>query len=328
MVFSGDFRQTLPIVLHGNRAAIVSQCLNRSYLWRHFEIIKLTKNMRIHIDDSNIDDKKEFEKYILNVGNGNIPLIDDTNKIELPNELCLKGDNINDLISNVFNDIQTNYTKDNYFTDRAILCTKNNTVHSVNKLILDKLPEDEITYFSRDSSTFDETNAIYPIEFLNSYQTTSLPQHELTLKKNSIIMLTRNINIQEGLCNGTKLIITNLKPHVVEGKVLTGKNINTKVFIPRILFTTKPDVDAIMMQRQQFPIRLAFSITINKAQGQTLKKIGLFVDSPLFAHGHLYTVLSRVSDKNSIKILIKEETINSKKGFFINNIVYTEVLTK
>ena len=64
MVFSGDFRQTLPIVLHGNRAAIVSQCLNRSYLWRHFEIIKLTKNMRIHIDDSNIDDKKEFEKYI------------------------------------------------------------------------------------------------------------------------------------------------------------------------------------------------------------------------------------------------------------------------
>ena len=244
---------------------------------------------------------------------------------KIPTDMCLPNYDITDLISNVFDDLPKNYTNNNYFTDRAILCTKNNTVHSINKMILDQIPEPEVIYYSRNKSTHDDANSIYPIEFLNDFQSLTLPQHKLILKNNTVIMLIRNINIQQGLCNGTKLLITNLKPHVIEAQILTGKNIGSKVFIPRIKFLTNPDVDSICLERQQFPVRLAFSITINKAQGQTLKKVGLYIDSPLFAHGHLYTALSRVSDPNSLKILIKEEIIISKTGFFINNVVYREV---
>ncbi len=97
-------------------------------------------------------------------------------------------------------------------------------------------------------------------------------------------MLTRNINIQKGLCNGTKYEMTNLKPHVIEAKIFTEKNV--EIFIPRIKFQTNPNVDSICLERQQFTVRLAFSITTNKAQEQTLKKVGIYIDSPLFAHGH------------------------------------------
>ena len=51
IVFGGDFRQFLPIVPHGNQYAIVSQCLNRSYLWKNIKKLKLTENMRLKQSD-------------------------------------------------------------------------------------------------------------------------------------------------------------------------------------------------------------------------------------------------------------------------------------
>ena len=49
VVFGGDFRQIQPVIKHGSRAEVVSYCLNRSYLWRHVKVMKLTINMRLQI---------------------------------------------------------------------------------------------------------------------------------------------------------------------------------------------------------------------------------------------------------------------------------------
>ena len=60
----------------------------------------------------------------------------------------------------------------------------------------------------------------------------------------------------------------------------------------------------VRFQRIQFPIRLAFAITINKAQGQTLNKVGIdlkYVE--IFLHGQLYTAFSRVRTAHSIKVV-------------------------
>lgn len=46
--------------------------------------------------------------------------------------------------------------------------------------------------------------------------------------------------------------------------------------------------------REQFPVQLAFAMSINKAQGQTLEKMGLVLETQAFSHGHIYTALSRV----------------------------------
>ena len=75
------------------------------------------------------------------------------------------------------------------------------------------------------------------------------------------------------------------------------------------------------MYRKQFPIRLAFAITINKSQGQDIEKLGLYIYKPLFLHWELYVALSR--GKSSKKIFIQNglEDLLSLK-----NIVWDAVL--
>ncbi len=77
--------------------------------------------------------------------------------------------------------------------------------------------------------------------------------------------------------------------------------------------------------RHQFPIRLAFAMTINKAQGQTIPYMGLDLRNPVFAHGQLYVALSRVQAKKNIIILVKNDHIEDKSNVYTKNIIYKEI---
>lgn len=90
--------------------------------------------------------------------------------------------------------------------------------------------------------------------------------------------------------------------------------------IPRIGLNTD-DEDPIHFNRRQFPIRLAFAITITKAQGQTLEKVGIYLKHPVFTHGQLYVALSRAKDVTGIKIFLDPEKL-TKKTY---NPVYREI---
>ena len=68
-------------------------------------------------------------------------------------------------------------------------------------------------------------------------------------------------------------------------------------YIPRIRFKFSVfNVDSFTMTRLQFLLRLAYCMTYNKSQGQTLKKVLLDTVHSPFAHGHLYVALSRITD--------------------------------
>lgn len=56
----------------------------------------------------------------------------------------------------------------------------------------------------------------------------------------------------------------------------------------------------IEFKRTQFLIRLAFAVTINKSQGQTLSVCDLDLETPCFSHGQLYVVCSRVGKPSSL----------------------------
>ena len=93
-------------------------------------------------------------------------------------------------------------------------------------------------------------------------------------------------------------------PHVFDAEIITGTNIEARVFIPRTDFHPSDLEMPFKLKRRQFPIKLAFAMTINKAQGQTLQKMGLYLPQPVFRHGQLYVVLSRVTSRKGIQILV------------------------
>ena len=64
-------------------------------------------------------------------------------------------------------------------------------------------------------------------------------------------------------------------------------------------------------------------MTINKAQGQTIPHMGLYLPDHVFTHGQLYVALSRVQSKDNIKILVRK---GKKDGeVYTKNIVYKEI---
>ena len=69
-------------------------------------------------------------------------------------------------------------------------------------------------------------------------------------------------------------------------------------------------------------LRLAFCVTINKGQGQENERVGLYLPAYVFAHGQLYTGMSRGKRGSMVKVRIAE----NDEGF-TDNIVYTELLT-
>ena len=83
------------------------------------------------------------------------------------------------------------------------------------------------------------------------------------------------------------------------------------MLIPRIPFIpVENNKYPFPFKRTQFPVRLSFAMTINKAQGQTLDFVGIYLPEPVFSHGQLYVALSRATSSKNIKILIKHNTVN------------------
>jgi len=73
VVLGGDFREIFPVVLKGGREDIVNVSLPRSHLWQHVTIFCLHINMQVMA--ANFEKEREFAKWVLNVGNDNLPAI-------------------------------------------------------------------------------------------------------------------------------------------------------------------------------------------------------------------------------------------------------------
>ena len=79
----------------------------------------------------------------------------------------------------------------------------------------------------------DEIQNAMTVEFLNSITVSDFSLSHLALKVGSLMLLC-NLDPSNGLCNGTYLILTRFKPHVLECRIISGVGSGNTVLIPRI----------------------------------------------------------------------------------------------
>ncbi|ONM00077.1 hypothetical protein ZEAMMB73_Zm00001d030046 [Zea mays] len=217
IVFGGDFRQVLPVVRKGSRAQVVTSSLRMSYLWESMSHLKLVSNMRAKNDPW-------FAEFLLRVGGGT----EDTNSdsdILLPDDVCVpysgSDSDLDNLIDFAFPNLNENMSDSTYITSRAILSTRNDWVDMINVKMIDRFQGEHMVYHSFDSA-MDDPHNYYPPEFLNTLTPNGLPPHVLKLKIGCPVILLRNIDPANGLCNGTRLVVRGFQRNSIDAEIVLG----------------------------------------------------------------------------------------------------------
>ncbi|GJX98975.1 DNA helicase, partial [Tanacetum coccineum] len=236
VMLGGDFRQTLLVKRGASRNKIIRSSIANSYLWPHFKIHYLTENMRLNNKNlSEVDNHRiaVFAQWLLDIGNGNIGIPDDSDQentswVNIPDEYCIPNDDnaITNLINFIYDYDTLQYSSAQKLQEKAIICPKNDMADVINNKIMSLLTTTTRTYLSYHEAILHghdggEVELLYPREYLNSLSFAGLPPYKLTLKVGAPIMLLRNINITGGLCNDTRLIVSQLLPKLIEARIIT-----------------------------------------------------------------------------------------------------------
>ena len=196
--------------------------------------------------------------------------------------------------------------KDTIFNDikPTILYPKNIDVDKINSKEYNKLLEE-----GKEEKTY---SIIYPElkkywdKTKNWIKTLDIP-NDINLCIGTQIVVTANINQDKGLVNGTRGKIIELFPD----KIIIQKIDNTFDTITYHKCILEEDNT---IHFSYMPIKLAYALTIHKAQGMTIDSIEIDIGNNIFASGQAYTALSRARSLKSIKIKAL-----SKKSFIIKN---------
>ena len=111
---------------------------------------------------------------------------------------------------------------------------------------------------------------------LNGIEVSGLLSHQIILKVGVPVVLMRNLDAPR-IVNGTLCTVVNTHPNVIELAVLTGPGKGERLLLPRIWMEVAADSGlGFSFRRLQFPLKVAFAMTINRCQGQTKGRVGIY----------------------------------------------------
>ena len=127
----------------------------------------------------------------------------------------------------------------------------------------------------------------YTTDFLNSVTLSSMPPRAMTIKVGAPVMLLQNLRAGPGygLCNSTRMIVLTLGQRNVEVEISSGVNRGNHILIPHIAIAPSDTELPFPLKCHHFPLHPCFAMSTNKAQGQTLQFVGIYLPDHVFTNG-------------------------------------------
>lgn len=129
------------------------------------------------------------------------------------------------------------------------------------------------------------------------------------------------------LATNTRVRIIGISNNIV--RVTTLDTVGPKAAnLPRFIFNLSlPYGKSFTITRRQFPLRLAYSLSINRSQGQTLERVVVDLTRHCFMHGHLNVAMSRIRNAHNIAVYILQSDYDEEnKMVSTTNVVYSEIV--
>jgi ATP-dependent DNA helicase PIF1 len=357
-----DAKQLLPVVPGGDHLDIVKASLFSSPHWVKFQRHLLIENMRLqHIADP-LEQRLQvaYDMMIRGIGENTevegLVIADELleNQEESPTHkrFTLMGIPAQNLFNADFDPqaLQAalawlypgGYSPD-HAAKNVVLATTNALVDEWNEIIaaLNPNPEHEPLYSKDTFADVDDDHGhlkqMISDEVLQKYNTNDVPPHKLILKVGDVCLIMRNLNVDDGVTNNTRVVILKITKRYISCQTIGSRPVN--ILLPRIRFNFRlPYGQSFTMTRLQFPLRRAFCLSIHKSQGQTLQRALIDARGGFFAHGHLYVAMSRVTRYDCIAFFLAHHQFYFSPGYFFGpgenmhnkpflaNIVYPEAI--
>ena len=186
------------------------------------------------------------------------------------------------------------------------LKAKKRDVRAENELELHKLPGEPKTYISEylfNEKKGGRMNREYVIKMFEDQV-----EHIVNLKPGAQVMLKKNMDVDLGLVNGSRGIVTQIEPVGVEVLWVSGR----KTWVAPAAWEYEDDDGEYKCI--QIPLVLAWTATIHKSQSATLDSVAVDL-SDIFGTGQAYVGLSRVREEQGLFVtaLVSSKKINASK---------------
>ena len=320
IVCFGDFLQLPPVKGNQPFQPVTAQeakqrlgAISSLSLWEKFEYDELTINVRQNGDAA-------YASLLSNVRQGCIT----DEEYAMLETRCISSDHT----ATMQEIVQTYHRLSSQQLHPVILMPRTEQCRQVNEEMLQELQSDVVELPAVDTldtvvdkNLLQKVQAAYNKVDKDITRTAGLDKC-LRVCVGAKVMLKRNIKVEAGLVNGAVGIVTGFDTQKVDtGLKIVAVNVqfstNQSVKIERQSSTFEV-LRSIYYTRKQFPLILAFAITIHKSQGLSLKTAIVDVGQQCFGTGMSYVALSRVTSLDGLYLVdIAREKILANKSALV-----------
>ena len=261
VIFVGDMFQLPPVLKHGAEGELMNDLYHTDVCFFYkADVIKRMRLVKIEFQKVYRQEDQDFLRILENVRlNKTTP----ENLMHLNERVCQPSKEDGMVIT---------------------LASLNKTADTINQQQLAEIDSEEYTYEGTVTGKFEEKR--FPVDLT------------LKLKVGAQVMFTRN-DQQKRWVNGTIGTVTKLS----KDEILVTTDEGSTYVVPNCSwesYSYEYDKEARKMKKElmgtftQYPLRLAWAITVHKSQGMTFDKLYLDLSKGMFAAGQLYVALSRV----------------------------------